>query len=71
MTKDKIIDVLKDLKDYVNENWSEEYREQIDDVNEVVDFLIPTISNSMAVVGELTLDGKKYIISEPHNDNTK
>ena len=63
MNKEKALDTLKMLKDYVNENWDEEYRSDIDDVNEMYDYLVHMMSNSN-VVGSAVINGKLYTISE-------
>ena len=67
MNKEKALDTLKMLKDYVNENWDEEYMEDIDDVNKMYDYLVPIISNSN-IVGNAVINGKSYLISEGNND---
>ena len=41
----KALEVLKMLRDYVNENWDEEYREDIDDVNKMYDYLVPILTD--------------------------
>ena len=58
----KALEVLKMLRDYVNENWDEEYREDIDDVNEMYDYLIPILSNTK-IVGSAVINGESYLIS--------
>ena len=63
MNKEKSLEILEMLKDYVNENWDEEYRHDIDDVNEMYNYLIPIISNSN-IVGSAIINGKSYLISE-------
>ena len=59
----KALEVLEMLRDYVNENWDEEYRHDIDYVNEMYNYLIPIISNSN-IVGSAIINGKSYLISE-------
>lgn len=59
----KALEVLEMLRDYVNENWDEEYRHDIDDVNEMYNYLIPIISNSN-IVGSAIINGKLYLISD-------
>ena len=63
MNNEKALEILKMLRDYVNENWDEEYRGDIDDVNEMYDYLVSVISNSN-VVGNAVINGKPYLISE-------
>ena len=67
MNKEKALDTLKMLKDYVNENWDEEYMEDIDDVNKMYDYLVPIISNSN-IIGNAVINSKSYLISEGNND---
>ena len=57
----KAIEVLGMLKDYVNENWDDEYRQDIKDVNELHNYLLPILSNS-TVVGSAVVNGKSYLI---------
>ena len=58
MNNSKALEVLKMLRDYVNENWDEEYRDDIDDVNDMYDYLVPIISNSN-VVGSAIINGNR------------
>ena len=67
MNNKKALDTLKMLKDYVNENWDEEYMEDIDDVNKMYDYLVPIISNSN-IVGNAVINGRSYLISESSDD---
>lgn len=66
MNKEKALEVLEMLKDYVNENWDEEYRNDIDDVNEMYTFIVGVLSTKN-IVGSATINGKGYIISEDAN----
>ena len=67
MDKTKAIEVLRDLKDYVNENWDEvDYRKDIDEANEAIDIACAALFEGK-VVGELSIEGKKYAISELEN----
>lgn len=64
MNKEKQIEVLEDLKSYVNENWDEyEYAEDIKDANVALDVAIALIKSSN-VVGTLTINDKRYIVLE-------
>lgn len=63
MNNEKALEILKMLRDYVNENWDEEYRDDIDNVNEMYNYLVPIISNSN-IVGNAIINGKSYLISE-------
>lgn len=63
MNQEKALEVLEMLKDYVNENWDEEYRNDIDDVNDMYMFIVAALSVK-SVVGSATINGKTYIISE-------
>lgn len=63
MNKEMSLETLKMLRDYVNENWDEEYREDIDNVNEMYDYLVPLLSDTK-IVGSATINGKTYVISE-------
>ena len=56
MNKKKALEVLETLKDYVNENWDEEYREDIDSVNAMYKFVVATLSatNIVGKAPELT-----------------
>ena len=54
------------LKDYANENWEEEYREDIDNVNGMYEFVAATLL-ATNIVGSATINGKIYVISEGGN----
>ena len=64
MDKEKQIEVLEDLKSYVNEEWDEyEYADDIKDANVALDVAIALIKSSN-VVGTLTINDKSYIVLE-------
>ncbi|GEM_PF-2191615 len=64
MNKEKQIEVLEDLKSYVNEDWDEyEYADDIKDANVALDVAIALIKSSN-VVGTLTINNKRYIVLE-------
>lgn len=64
MNKEKQIEVLEDLKSYVNEEWDEyEYADDIKDANVVLDVAIALIK-SFNVAGTLSINDKKYIVLE-------
>ena len=63
MNKEKALEVLEMLKDYVNENWDEEYRNDINNVNDMYEFVVAALSTS-SIVGNATINGKRYLISE-------
>lgn len=64
MDKEKQIEVLEDLKSYVNEEWDEyEYADDIEDANVALDIAIALIKSSN-VVGTLTINDKSYIVLE-------
>lgn len=64
MDKEKQIEVLEDLKSYVNENWDEyEYANDIKDANVALDVAIALIKSSN-VAGTLTINDKSYIVLE-------
>nr|DAX13772.1 MAG TPA: hypothetical protein [Bacteriophage sp.] len=64
MNKEKQIEVLEDLKSYVNENWDEyEYADDIKDANVALDVAIALIKTSN-VIGTLTINDKRYIVLE-------
>lgn len=64
MNKEKQIEVLEDLKSYINENWDEyEYADDIKDANVALDVAIALIKSSN-VVGTLTINDKRYIVLE-------
>lgn len=63
MNNEKALDVLKMLKDYVNENWDEEYIDDINDVNEMYDYLVRILSDTK-IVGSAVIDGQSYLISK-------
>ena len=69
MNKEKALEVLTMLRDYVNENWDEEYRDDIDDVNETSNFLVSVLSSKSNVVGKVVIDGKEYMICEISEQN--
>lgn len=61
---EKVIETLKDLKDYVNENWEPtEYEEDIKNANQALDIAI-AISKVSGFSGILTLGNKRYIVLE-------
>ena len=66
MNKEKALEVLEMLKDYVNENWDEEYRNDINNVNDMYEFVVAALSTS-SLVGNATINGKRYLISEDTN----
>nr|DAN90786.1 MAG TPA: hypothetical protein [Bacteriophage sp.] len=64
MNKEKQIEVLEDLKSYVNEEWDEyEYADDIKDANVVLDVAIALIKSSN-VAGTLSINDKNYIVLE-------
>ena len=59
MNKEKQIEVLEDLKSYVNEDWDEyEYADDIKNANVALDVAIALIKSSN-VVGTLTINNKR------------
>ena len=62
----KALEVLEMLRDYVNENWDEEYRNDINSVNDMYEFVVEALSTS-SIVGNATINGKRYLISEDTN----
>lgn len=58
----KALEVLEMLRDYVNENWDEEYRHDIDDVNKMYDYLVPILTDKKTV-GSAVINGESYLIS--------
>ncbi len=69
MNKEKDLEVLTMLRDYVNENWDEEYRDNMNDVNETSNFLVSVLSSKSNVVGKVVIDGKEYMICEISEQN--
>lgn len=64
MNKEKQIEVLEDLKFYVNEEWDEyEYADDIKDANVALDVAIALIKSSN-VAGTLSINDKNYIVLE-------
>ena len=63
MTTEKCIEVLEELRCYVNENWDEEYRESINEVNEAVPMAIRLIKERQ-VCGTVQMNGETYLISK-------
>ena len=61
MNKEKAIEVLKGLRDYVNENWDEEYRKDIDNANEAINIACATLKEKK-IAGELSIGNKKYLV---------
>lgn len=62
MQKEKCIEVLKSLKDYVGENWDEsEYGQEIQKAQEAVDMAVAIIESSN-VCGALILNGETFIV---------
>lgn len=64
MNKERQIEVLEDLKSYVNEEWDEyEYADDIKEANIALDAAIVLIKSSN-VAGTLTINDKSYIVLE-------
>lgn len=64
MNKEKQIEVLEDLKSYVNEEWDEyEYADDIKEANIALDAAIALIKSSN-VADTLTINDKSYIVLE-------
>jgi hypothetical protein len=64
MNKEKVIEVLEDLKDYVNENWDEsEYKKEMDEAEEAINIAVSTLKQA-TVCGTLEIREKKYNIVE-------
>lgn len=64
MNKERQIEVLEDLKFYVNEEWDEyEYADDIKEANIALDAAIVLIKSSN-VAGTLTINDKSYIVLE-------
>lgn len=64
MNKEKVIQVLEDLRDYVNENWDEsEYKKDIDEAEEAINIAVSALRESN-ISGYLELNGKRYSVSE-------
>lgn len=62
MNKEKVIEVLEDLKCYVNENWDEiEYKKEIDEADEAINIAVSILKQS-SVCGFLKLNNEKYNI---------
>ena len=62
MNKEKQIEVLEDLKSYVNEEWDAyEYADDIKDANTALDAAIALITSSN-VAGTLTINDESYIV---------
>ena len=59
MDKEKSIEVLEELSDYIIATWDEEYTDNID----AIEFAINMLKSS-EVCGELNINGEKYIISK-------
>lgn len=64
MEKEKCIETLNEIKDYVQEEWDPfEYEDEIKKAVEAVDMAIEIIESSN-VCGTMTLNGETYIISK-------
>jgi len=62
MDKEKAIEVLEDLKCYVNENWDEtEYKKEMDEAEEAINIAVSILKQS-SVCGILELKYEKYSI---------
>lgn len=62
MNKEKVIEVLEDLKCYVNENWDEtEHKKEIDEADEAISIAVSILKQS-SVCGFLKLNNEKYNI---------
>lgn len=67
MSKEKVIKVLEDLRDYVNENWDEsEYKNDMDEAEEAINMAVSVLKQS-TICGYLEIEGKRYGISEIGN----
>lgn len=50
MNKEKVIKVLEDLRNYVNENWDEsEYKNDIDEAEEAINIAVSVLKNQLLV----------------------
>lgn len=64
MNNEKVMEVLEDLRDYVNENWDEsEYKKEMDEAEEAINIAVAFLKGT-SVCGFLELNGKKYSVSE-------
>lgn len=62
MNNEKVIEVLEDLKCYVNENWDEsEYKKEMDEAEEAINIAVSILKQS-TVCGFLELNNEKYSI---------
>lgn len=62
MRKEKVIEILEDLKCYIDENWDvTEYAEEIKENCEAIDFAVAVLKSSN-VCGTLVIDGVTYQI---------
>ena len=64
MEKEKCIETLNEIKDYVQEEWDPfEYEDKIKKAVEAVDMVIGIIESSN-VCGTMAMNGETYIISK-------
>lgn len=63
MNNEKVIEVLENLRDYVNENWDAEYKKEMDEAEEAINIAVAFLKGT-SVSGFLELNGKKYSVSE-------
>lgn len=62
MNKEKAIEVLEDLKCYVNENWDEtEHKKEIDEADQAISIAVSILKQS-SVCGFIKLNNEKYNI---------
>lgn len=64
MINTKVIEVLLDLKNYVNENWDEsEYKKEMDESSEAVDIAV-VLLKERKFIGTMDLNGETYGITK-------
>lgn len=62
MNKERAIEIIENLRDYAYENWDDyEYDKELDEIGVAVD-LIKNQMSHLNAVGNVEVDGKKYLI---------
>lgn len=64
MDNKKVVEVLHDLKNYVNGNWDEsEYKKEMDEASEAIDIAVCLLKDS-EFVGTMNLLGETYGVAK-------
>ena len=68
MSKEKVLEVLAELQDYVEDEWDkDQFAEDIKESSEALSYAMNVIKAGK-VVGTLELNGQSYNICNPESD---